>query len=100
MKILAVLNPKICLKIWKKHRYNIINSENERAHFSFGIAAQLIEKSLCRLLIHSKTGEKLKEDIESMSRLERLFDSRNQTSSYADEVEYWSNTWLKFNKNR
>ncbi|WP_088363023.1 hypothetical protein [Bacillus cereus] len=100
MKILAVLNPKICLKIWKKHRYHINKSENERAHFSLGIAAQLIENSLCRLLIHSKNGDKLKVDIENMRRLQNAFDSRNQTSSYADEVEYWSNTWLRFNKNR
>ncbi|WP_456364092.1 hypothetical protein [Priestia aryabhattai] len=98
MKSLTILNPKIALKVWEKHRYEVNKSENERTKFSFGVSSYLLEKSLGAHLVGTKKLHKINECVKEMYDIQKFMDERNGTSAYHDELAYWGEVWDNFNK--
>lgn len=96
LKPLSILNPKIALKIWIKHRYHFKLTDNQRAKFSFGISAYLLDKTLGVYLSGTRRRHKLNENIKDMYDIQSWMDERNGTDSYHEELMYWSELWKNF----
>lgn len=98
IKPLSVLNPKIAIKIWEKHRYHFKLTENARAKFSYGIASYLLDKSLNSYLLGSTKLRKMKVHTKEMYEIQSIMDERNGTEAYHEEIMYWLDIWKNFNK--
>lgn len=100
MKSLTILNPKIALKLWEKHRCSFSDSENKRAKHSFGISSYLLEKSLGAHLAGSYKLKKIEQNVQEMYEIQEYMDQRNGTDAYQEELMYWEEIWGNYNKRR
>lgn len=89
LKPLAILNTKIALKVWKQHRYYFAQTDNQRAKFSFGVAAYLITQNMDTTLAGTHTAPKLDKNIKQMYDIQKEMDERNGNNSYHQEIMYW-----------
>lgn len=97
LKIIAIEQPKLALKLWEKHKYHFERTNNDRARFSFGIATYLLSKKLGHLLVGSPTEKRMDRIIEDMFDILEWMDERNQTDAYGMELLYWKEALLKTN---
>lgn len=98
LKPLAILNPKIAFKLWKKNKYKFNQTENQRAKYAYGVATYLLEKTLSSQIANTKTLKKMNATIQEMYDIQGWMDERNATDAYHEELMYWVQIWDNFNR--